>query len=205
MRRQLTGSNWSYVIRQDGRIVTVSESELEPIPEVSATQSWLLEKPASPESFSAMVTRAKLNRGVTDAIFSYGVTKTIINPFQFKPVLKYLDSAMERMLIADEVGLGKTIEAGLLWTEMAARGQANRVVVVCPAALVPKWQREMSERFGFELEHYSTADLRRVVERLEAGTLPQNFAAVVSIQTFRTFDALQQMEEPQLRIGPMHH
>jgi SNF2 family DNA or RNA helicase len=137
-----------------------------------------------------MVTRAKLNRGVTDAIFSYGVTKTIINPFQFKPVLKYLDSAMERMLIADEVGLGKTIEAGLLWTEMAARGQANRVMVVCPAALVPKWQREMSERFGFELEHYKTADLRRMVDRLEAGTLPQNFAAVVSIQTFRTFDRL---------------
>lgn len=195
MRRLLTGPRWSYMIRQDGRTVTVSESELEPIPEIAATASWLHEAPASPEAFSAMVTRAKLNRGVTDAIFSYGVTKTIINPFQFKPVLKYLDSAMERMLIADEVGLGKTIEAGLLWTEMAARGQANRVIVVCPAALVPKWQREMSERFGFELEHYKTADLRRVVERLEAGTLPQNFAAVVSIQTFRTFDGLQQMEE----------
>jgi superfamily II DNA or RNA helicase len=195
MRRQLTGPRWSYVIRQDGRTVTVSESDLEPIPEIAATESWLQEEPASPEAFSAMVTRAKLNRGVTDAIFSYGVTKTIINPFQFKPVLKYLDSAMERMLIADEVGLGKTIEAGLLWTEMAARGQANRVMVVCPAALVPKWQREMSERFGFELEHYKTADLRRMVDRLEAGTLLQNFAAVVSIQTFRTFDRLEQMEE----------
>lgn len=195
MRRQLTGQRWSYMIRQDGRILSVSESELDPIPEVSDTAAWLHEKPATSEAFSAMVTRAKLNRGVTDAIFSYGVTKTIINPFQFKPVLKYLDSAMERMLIADEVGLGKTIEAGLLWTEMAARGQANRVIVVCPAALVPKWQREMSERFGFELEHYKTADLRRMVERLEAGTLPQNFAAVVSIQTFRTFDRLQQMEE----------
>lgn len=195
MRRQLTGQRWSYMIRQDGRILSVSESELDPIPEVSDTAAWLHDKPATSEAFSAMVTRAKLNRGVTDAIFSYGVTKTIINPFQFKPVLKYLDSAMERMLIADEVGLGKTIEAGLLWTEMAARGQANRVIVVCPAALVPKWQREMSERFGFELEHYKTADLRRMVERLEAGTLPQNFAAVVSIQTFRTFDRLQQMEE----------
>jgi superfamily II DNA or RNA helicase len=195
MRRQLTGPRWSYVIRQDGRTVTVSESELDAIPEITATESWLHAEPASPETFSAMVTRAKLNRGVTDAIFSYGVTKTIINPFQFKPVLKYLDSAMERMLIADEVGLGKTIEAGLLWTEMAARGQAGRVMVVCPAALVPKWQREMSERFGFELEHYRTADLRRMVERLEAGTLPQNFAVVVSIQTFRTFNRLQQMEE----------
>lgn len=195
MRRLLTGPRWSYVIRQDGRTVTVSESDLEPIPDVPAAESWLRETPASPEAFSAMVTRAKLNKGVTDTIFSYGVTKTIINPFQFKPVLKYLDSAMERMLIADEVGLGKTIEAGLLWTEMAARGQANRVVVVCPAALVPKWQREMSERFGFELEHYRTADLRRIIERLETGTLPQNFAIVVSIQTFRTFEGLQQMEE----------
>ncbi|WP_167372993.1 helicase-related protein [Arthrobacter sedimenti] len=194
-RRQLTGSNWSYVVRQDGRTVTVSESELAPIPEVSASTSWLHHKPATAESFSAMITRAKLNRGVTDALFSYGVTKTIINPFQFKPVLKYLDSSMERMLIADEVGLGKTIEAGLLWTEMAARGQANRVMVVCPAALVPKWQREMSERFGFTLEHYTTPDLRRLVDRLEAGTVPQTFAVIVSIQTFRTFDRLQRMEE----------
>lgn len=194
-RRQLVGTNWSYLVRQDGRVVTVSESELEPIPEISEADSWLYHEPAAPEAFSAMVTRAKLNRGVTDALFSYGVTKTIINPFQFKPVLKYLDSSMERMLIADEVGLGKTIEAGLLWTEMAARSQANRVMVVCPAALVPKWQREMSERFGFELEHYTTADLRRLVERLEAGTVPRNFAAIVSLQTFRTFKQIEQMEE----------
>lgn len=194
-RRQLTGTNWSYLVRQDGRVVTVSESELEMIPEVPEAESWLYDEPVTPEAFSAMVTRAKLNRGVTDALFSYGVTKTIINPFQFKPVLKYLDSAMERMLIADEVGLGKTIEAGLLWTEMAARSQANRVMVVCPAALVPKWQREMSERFGFELEHYTTPDLRRLVERLEAGTVPRNFAVVVSLQTFRTFKQLEQMEE----------
>lgn len=194
-RRQLIGLNWSYMVRQDGRIVTVSESELEPIPEVSETTSWLHHEPATAESFSAMVTRTKLNRGVTDALFSYGVTKTIINPFQFKPVLKYLESSMERMLIADEVGLGKTIEAGLLWTEMAARGQANRVMVVCPAALVPKWQREMSERFGFTLEHYSSRDLHRLVERLEAGTVPQNFAIIVSIQTFRAFDQRERMEE----------
>ncbi|WP_191931871.1 helicase-related protein [Arthrobacter bussei] len=195
IRRQLTGANWSYLVRQDGRMVTVSESDLAPIPEVSEATSWLCHKPAAAQSFSAMVTRAKLNRGVTDALFSYGVTKTIINPFQFKPVLKYLDSSMERMLIADEVGLGKTIEAGLLWTEMAARGQANRVIVVCPAALVPKWQREMSERFGFTLVHYTTPDLRRLVEQLESGTVPQTFAVVVSLQTFRAFDGLEHMEE----------
>ncbi|MFT4469383.1 DEAD/DEAH box helicase [Arthrobacter sulfonylureivorans] len=194
MSRHLQGTSWSYRVRIDGRPELVSEADLEPIPETSREEDWVYEPPADAQSFAAMLTRAKLNRGVTDALFSYGVSKTSILPYQFKPVLKYLDSATERMLIADEVGLGKTIEAGLLWTEMAARGQADRVMVVCPSVLVEKWRSEMQARFGFELEKYSTADLSKLVERLEQGSQPNRLAAVVSLQTFRNFKELGELE-----------
>src|SRR3546814_14308165 len=52
-----------------------------------------------------------------------------------------------RLLIADEVGLGKTIEAGLVWTELEQRERLRRVLVVAPAALVQKWRAEMRRRF----------------------------------------------------------
>ncbi|MDQ0924564.1 superfamily II DNA or RNA helicase [Pseudarthrobacter sp. W1I19] len=194
MKRRLDRTAWSYYVRTDGKHQWVSERDLEPIPELAGEADWVSGDPSPAASFSAMLTRAKLNRGVTDALFSYGVSKTNILPYQFKPVLKYLDSATERMLIADEVGLGKTIEAGLLWTEMAARGQADRVMIVCPSALVEKWRREMQNRFGFELQRRSSADLSNMVEQLRNGTLPARFAYVVSLQTFRSFKDLDELD-----------
>lgn len=194
MKRRLDRTVWTYYVRTDGKHQWVSESDLEPIPGLVGEAEWVSEDPSPASSFSAMLTRAKLKRGVTDALFSYGVSKTNILPYQFKPVLKYLDSATERMLIADEVGLGKTIEAGLLWTEMAARGQADRVMVVCPSALVEKWRGEMQSRFGFELQRCTSADLSNIVERLKSGTLPNRFAYVVSLQTFRSFKDLDELD-----------
>jgi superfamily II DNA or RNA helicase len=194
MKRRLDRTAWTYYVRTDGKLQWVSESDLEPLPELVGEAEWVSEEPSPASSFSAMLTRAKLNRGVTDALFSYGVSKTNILPYQFKPVLKYLDSATERMLIADEVGLGKTIEAGLLWTEMAARGQADRVMIVCPSALVEKWRAEMQNRFGFELQRCTSADLSNIVERLRTGTLPSRFAYVVSLQTFRSFKDLDELD-----------
>ncbi|MDQ0617362.1 DEAD/DEAH box helicase [Arthrobacter globiformis] len=194
MKRRLDRTVWTYYVRTDGKHQWVSESDLEPVPDLVGEADWISSEPSSASSFSAMLTRAKLNRGVTDALFSYGVSKTNILPYQFKPVLKYLDSATERMLIADEVGLGKTIEAGLLWTEMAARGQADRVMVVCPSVLVEKWRAEMQARFGFELQRCTSADLSNIVERLRNGTLPSRFAYVVSLQTFRSFKDLDELD-----------
>lgn len=193
MQRKLQGTAWSYQVRIDARPQWVSEDDLEPLPDVPDENDWVHEEPAEASVFAAMLTRAKLNRGVTDALFSYGVSKTKILPYQFKPVLKYLDTATDRMLIADEVGLGKTIEAGLLWMEMAARGQADRVMVVCPSALVEKWHAEMQTKFGFELEKYNSKDLSKLVERLEQGSQPSRFAAVVSLQTFRSFQDLDRL------------
>ena len=150
--------------------------------------AWVETKPVSPRRFSATLTRAKLTGRFTDTVFSFRATRTIFRPYQFKPVQKLLNTGALRLLIADEVGLGKTIEAGLVWTEMEARRQANRVLVVCPSALVTKWKREMEERFGFELVELDGDGLRDLLDRVESDRLPLRAAYVCSIERLRMWD-----------------
>lgn len=73
-----------------------------------------------------------------------------IDDYQLDPVVRALRMPRVNLLIADDVGLGKTIEAGLVVQEMLLRHRARTVVVVCPASLCVKWQNEMQEKFGLE-------------------------------------------------------
>src|SRR5713101_253995 len=68
--------------------------------------------------------------------------------YQVETVLKVLRTFRGRALLADEVGLGKTIEAGMLIQEFLLRGMARRVLVLVPASLVSQWQGELLEKFG---------------------------------------------------------
>lgn len=70
-----------------------------------------------------------------------------IAPHQVKAAHQILTSYDHRYLIGDEVGLGKTIEAAIVIQELAARGQADRVLVVAPAPLTTQWQEELREKF----------------------------------------------------------
>jgi hypothetical protein len=69
-------------------------------------------------------------------------------PHQIKVLKKVLSGQHARFLLADEVGLGKTIEAGLAIKELKMRGRVQRVLVVAPKGLIPQWIVEMQERFG---------------------------------------------------------
>lgn len=73
---------------------------------------------------------------------------TIFKPYQFRPLLKYFESPERRILIADETGLGKTIEAGYIIVNELFRSPLRKVLVVCPAGLRYKWQGELWYRFG---------------------------------------------------------
>ena len=109
-----------------------------------------------------------------------------------------LESPDQRLLIADEVGTGKTIEAGLIWAELesrAAQGLEN-VWIFCPKSLVGKWQDEMLQRFDFHLESLSSQGLRQALVLLERdGVLPPRFAkSVVNLELIRA-------EEHMTRLG----
>ena len=72
---------------------------------------------------------------LANLIYSMETTNTDFYPYQFKPIINFLNSPGKGILIADEVGLGKTIEAGLIWTELRSRFDTRRLLVLCPAML----------------------------------------------------------------------
>ena len=72
----------------------------------------------------------------------------VVEPYQLEPVARAIEAPRVNLLLADDVGLGKTIEAGLVALELLLRHRAKRIMVVCPPGLMLKWQDEMAEKFG---------------------------------------------------------
>ena len=72
--------------------------------------------------------------------------------YQYVPLMVALRQETVRLLIADDVGIGKTIEAGLIASELLAQGDASRVAVLCSPALAEQWQRELRDKFGIDAE-----------------------------------------------------
>ncbi len=91
--------------------------------------------------------------------FRSGIT---IEDYQLEPLVRALRSPRTTLLIADDVGLGKTIEAGLVVQELLLRHRARTALVVCPASLQLQWRDEMREKFGLEF---------RIVDRELLGQL----------------------------------
>lgn len=73
-----------------------------------------------------------------------------VEAYQLEPLRRALQSSRTNLLLADDVGLGKTIEAGLVIQELLLRHRARSVVIVCPSSLACKWQDEMREKFGLD-------------------------------------------------------
>lgn len=131
------------------------------------------------------ITHARLTGRLADVIYSMETTGTDFYAHQFKPVVKLMNSAGRGILIADEVGLGKTIEAGLIWTELRTRFDFRRLLVLCPAILREKWQRELWNRFGVDADILDAkATLARLGRAEDAGHA-DNFAIVASLQGLR--------------------
>ncbi|MGX5653298.1 helicase-related protein [Geodermatophilus nigrescens] len=192
-RRRFSNGRWVYEIRAEGQTSTYSEDMLVPLEVSDDVFAWARGPRDSARRLSATLTREKLAGSFTDTVFSFRATRTLFRAYQFRPVIRMLESGKSRILIADEVGLGKTIEAGLVWTELEARAAADRVLVVCPASLVAKWRNEMEQHFRFQLTELSGGTLHEFEQRMQENRLPRRFAHVISIERLRTWDALSDL------------
>lgn len=193
--RDFDRGQWWYRVRVDGRTVTVPERDLL-VPELDDDPyDWITRDAAPADRFAATLTRAKLRERLTDTVYSFRATRTIFRAYQFRPVIRLLETGQLRLLIADEVGLGKTIEAGLVWTELDARSQADRVLVVCPSMLVSKWRAEMQERFEYDLIDLDRARLDELLERIDGDRMPARYAAVCSLERLRVWNGLERLAE----------
>ena len=87
-----------------------------------------------------------------------------VDDYQLDPVVRALSMPRVNLLIADDVGLGKTIEAGLVMQELILRHRARSILIVCPSSIQVQWQEEMRDKFGLDFRIVDSellADLRR--------------------------------------------
>ena len=99
------------------------------------------------------------DKNALQAPFRSGIS---IEDFQLDPLVRAVDMARVNLLIADDVGLGKTIEAGLIVQEMIVRHRARTAFIICPSSLQVKWKEEMWEKFGLEFRIVDTAYIKQL-------------------------------------------
>lgn len=102
--------------------------------------------------FNKRLLLAKVNFNLPGVFYESISSVADFLPHQFRPLMKMLDSDTGRLLIADEVGVGKTIEAGYILSELLARNEINYILIVCPKNLDRKWINEMKKYFNEEFE-----------------------------------------------------
>ena len=127
--------------------------------EKSAGYNWI-----SLTEMRSYLTAYQINNPSSQNLYSLNSARIDFVPYQFRPALKMIHADEPRILIADSVGVGKTIEAGLIIKELEARSDLERVLVICPKPLVAerKWELEM-KRFDEEFIPLDGATLRQII------------------------------------------
>lgn len=163
----------------------VPEAQIERIDNARLSPLDMLEagKLGRPIDLRRSLTHVKLSGRLADVIYSMEATNTDFYAYQFKPVVKILESPANAILIADEVGLGKTIEAGLIWTELRSRFDMRRLLVLCPAALREKWQYELSTKIGVVAQICDAGETLDILRNED--TQARGFAIIASMQGLR--------------------
>jgi hypothetical protein len=134
------------VISPPERVTPLPPEELRfDLAELSPLRPWLA-------AHRALAVTAARDESLARARFG----RVALEAYQVAPVLRLLAKPRPRLLIADDVGLGKTIEAGLCLLELLVRGRAERVLVAVPPGLIPQWEEELLERFGLAFTDYGS-------------------------------------------------
>ncbi|MBN1908368.1 MAG: DEAD/DEAH box helicase [Pirellulales bacterium] len=134
-----------------------------------------------------------------------------IEPYQLVPVLRAIRMSRVRLFLCDGVGLGKTVQAGLVLTELIARRLAHRILVVSPAGpLLEQWKTEMSQRFGLRLEVIDRAKLDEIRRSTELGSnpfdhIPLGLVSVDFLKQERALELLDRASYDAVVIDEAHH
>lgn len=133
------------------------------------------------DQFHAYLTALQIRYPGLSNLYSLNAARIDFIPYQFRPVLRFIKSDRPRLLIADGVGVGKTIEAGLILRELQARRDIRSVLIVCPRPLVTerKWQNEM-KRFEERFTHLDGKTLRYCINEMDMdGVWPDQHQKVI--------------------------
>ena len=153
----------------DESIALIPELELHPVE--PATFDW--PDPARAGNHAAaLLLRDALRltlRAGAGPFRSFGNIAVEPRGYQLVPLLMALRLSTVRLLIADDVGIGKTIEAGLIARELMDRGEIARLAILCPPHLVEQWQSELETRFNLQAVALTSASASRIERDLPHG------------------------------------
>ncbi len=181
------GTRLLYQIKFPNRIEYIAGDQLEIIEEELSHPLDLFLKGQLSRAcdLKRILTHVRLGGRLANLIYSMEISNTDFYAYQFKPVIKILNSVTNGLLIADEVGLGKTIEAGLIWTELKSRFDLRRLLVMVPAILQEKWQLELKNRFGIDAKILKAEEtLKELTYTAQTGSY-HDFAIITSMQGIR--------------------
>lgn len=153
----------------DDTIALIPELELQPVE--PATFPWPRPEQAGNHAAALLLRdalRLKLRAG-GGPFRSFGNIAVEPRGYQLVPLLMALRLTTVRLLIADDVGIGKTIEAGLIARELMDRGEIGRLAVLCPPHLVEQWQTELETRFNLQAVALTSASAARIERDIPHG------------------------------------
>lgn len=184
----LDGGEYWYRVRFVKRVERVVEDDLElpGVPDESIDRLAIQGRWGRLQAFRTALTVARIEHDNRSTVYTFKSQRILFEPYQYKPLLKILDSPDRRLLIADEVGLGKTIEAGLILTELQARRSLDRVIIVCPSRLRDKWREELNRKFDQDFDILTKATLNQYFEKLRQNPRRGQLRAILSMQTIRS-------------------
>ena len=172
------GRSAQFLTELEGEIVVLDPAKTELVPDTS-----------SQFNSTFLYLEAQLRRSTpNDAQIRLG-HRGVMNlvPYQLDPALQALRQPRQRILIADAVGLGKTLEAGILTTELIQRGRGQRILVITLKSMLTQFQKEFWSRFSIPLIRLDSVGLQRVRNNIPSNHNPFNFydRTIISIDTLK--------------------
>lgn len=134
-----------------------------------------------------------------------------LEPYQLVPVLRAIRLSRVRLLLADGVGLGKTVQAGLVLTELIARRMAHRILLITPSGpLLEQWVTEMLQRFGLRFERVDNTKLNQIRRSTELGSnpfdsIPLAIASIDFLKQERVLEMIERATYDAVVIDEAHH